>query len=89
MSHGNDPEACKRPGCLFQRSYIQARDGGYRRQRHCSKQCYVWCRRATHVAREGTEEEAAELLRLSDLLDARKTPGTYVPGVLNRDEAHY
>lgn len=80
----NQPLPCKRPGCAFQRGYEEASNGSYRRQRHCSVACYVWCRRAAHVAKQSgpeADEEAAELLRLSDLLDARPDRFEPVPGV--------
>lgn len=84
MSDDHQPQPCKRPGCRFERRYEQSSAGGYRRRTHCGGPCWVWCARARKVAAsEGpqAEAEAAELLRLSALLDARKGPAGVVPGL--------
>ncbi len=87
MSADHQPQLCKRPGCRFGRSYIKAAQGGYRRQRHCSLSCYVWCRRASGAVKHGDATEAAELLRLSDLLDTRRAPTETVAGVITGDKS--
>ncbi|MFF0837477.1 hypothetical protein ACFYWF_31580 [Streptomyces sp. NPDC003344] len=77
---------CERRSCRFPRSYRQHPKGGYRRQRHCSAECYVVARRAHGALAAGNGEEAAKLLRLIALLDARKSPLERVPEVFDRPD---
>ena len=70
--------SCQRPGCKFDRTYREHPRGGYRRQRHCSAECYVWCRRAHGASEAGNGAEAAKLMRISALLDSRKSPSDRV-----------
>lgn len=81
MSAGNQPHVCQRFGCKFSRSYRKHPAGGYRRQRHCSPECYVWCRRALGATEAGNGIEAAKLLELEKLLDARTNPRERVPEI--------
>lgn len=73
---------CRRPGCYFERSYMKDAAGKKRLKRHCGVLCYVWCRRAAGAMKYGDTDGAAELLRLSRLLDARMSPTEFVPGVV-------
>ncbi|MFD8262334.1 hypothetical protein ACFV19_26190 [Streptomyces griseoluteus] len=77
---------CQRRGCNFPRSYLPHPEGGYRRQRHCSAECYVAERRAHHALAAGNGDEAAKLLEIIALLDARKSPLERVPDVFNRPD---
>lgn len=79
---------CQRPGCEFPRGYRQHPSGGYRRQRHCSAECYVAERRAHGALAAGNGDEAAKLLQLIALLDARKSPQERVPEVFDRPDPH-
>jgi hypothetical protein len=42
----------------------------------------IWLARARAAVEKGSEDEAAELLRLSDALDARRSPLEPVPGFI-------
>lgn len=78
---------CERQGCRFPRSYRQLpAGGGYRRQRHCSAECYVVSRRAHGALAAGNGEEAAKLLQLFARLDARRSPRERVPEVFDRPD---
>lgn len=81
MSVNHQPESCQRPGCAFSRAYRLHPSGGYRRQRHCSPECYVWSRRAFGASAAGNVTEASELMELVKLLDARQDPRERVPDV--------
>ncbi|MFJ2737312.1 hypothetical protein [Streptomyces sp. NPDC087317] len=81
-------QPCRRPGCTFDRAYLKCDDGSYRRQRNCSAVCRLWFLRAKRAAKRNDVEEAAELLRLAALLDARRSPREKVPGFFKDDEVH-
>lgn len=85
MSTSNQPQPCKRPGCTFDRAYLTCDDGSYRRQRNCSAACRIWLLRAKRADKQGDSAEAAELMRLSELLDARRHPRDHVPGIFTED----
>lgn len=90
MPLDNTPQPCKRPGCEFPRRYTQSATQGYRRRQHCGGPCWVWCARARKVEVSDAPDagaQAAELLRLSDLLDARRSPNEAVPGLYLDDES--
>lgn len=75
---------CPRPGCKFPRNFKTDGLGDLKIQPNCSFACTVWLRRAKAALRgdhPNPGEEAAELLRLSDLLDARKTPREHIQGI--------
>ncbi|MGW3989084.1 hypothetical protein [Streptomyces sp. NPDC004830] len=72
---------CKRAGCRFARELRRTPHGHYKRLKMCSPHCRVWDLRAHRAAKNGNADEAAELLRLSELLDARQTPSDEVPGI--------
>ncbi len=72
---------CRRAGCTFQREVRALRDGTSRRDRTCSRECRTWLLRARRALQDGNAAEAAELLHLATLLDGRKNPTEFVPGV--------
>ncbi|MFJ8808501.1 hypothetical protein [Streptomyces sp. NPDC102490] len=53
----------------------------------CSAECSVWAIRAKWADRNGDKEEAAELMRLLALLDARRSPRERVTDVFTRGES--
>lgn len=72
---------CRRAGCPF-----PANDG----YPHCGGHCWAWSKRARIVAQASgpaAEEEAAGLLRLAALLDARNNAFAPVAGVFVHDPA--
>lgn len=77
---------CSRVGCRFPRSFRQDPNGGFRRKRHCSAECYVASRRAHGALAAGNGEEAAKLLQLFARLDARRSPLERVPEVFDRPD---
>jgi hypothetical protein len=85
--HNPEPAytTCRRPGCQFPR---QRRTHGTKRgrlQRECSTSCMIWLVRARSALEKGSADEAAELLRLSGALDARRRPEQPVPGLIKQD----
>ncbi|MEW2257244.1 hypothetical protein [Streptomyces sp. NPDC047869] len=72
---------CKRAGCRFTRGHRRTSDGQYKQLRMCSPHCRVWDMRAHRALKNGNADEAAELMRLSALLDARRSPREEVPGI--------
>lgn len=72
---------CRRPGCSFPRMFSRRRGGNYRKRPHCSQECRIWLRRAARASRNGDAVEAAEVMRLSVILDARTSPLDQVPEV--------
>ncbi len=77
---------CERPGCKWDRSYRTDRNGELRRTRHCSAECFVWCRRAHGAVAAGSGDVAVKLLWLSELLDARRSPDDRVPEVFDHPD---
>jgi hypothetical protein len=74
---------CRRTGCRFARGQRRRANGSL--TPWCGAACYTWSARARRATRAGDVVEAAELLRLSDLLDARTNPREFVPGVFLDD----
>ena len=81
------PPPCCRPGCRFVRSPRRRRDGTEDLPKHCSAECSAYMLRAKRALRHNDGVEAAELLRLSDVLDARKSKRERVPEVFTQDRA--
>lgn len=74
---------CGRPGCTFERGQRRRANGTL--TPWCGAACYTWTSRARHASRIGDSAEAAELLRVADLLDERSNPREWVPGVFLED----
>lgn len=74
---------CDRAGCRFERGKRRRANGAV--TQWCSAACYRWSVRARCAMRASDVVEAAELLRLSELLDARSNPWEFVPGVFPED----
>lgn len=85
MIHRDAP-VCKRPGCPFTRFMRTGPKGSARLSKHCSAECSVYMIRARKALRESDGEEAAELLRLAKLLDARTTQFARVSGIFTSRE---
>ncbi|GJF29162.1 hypothetical protein KNE206_18620 [Kitasatospora sp. NE20-6] len=87
MTETTTHRVCERAGCRFPRLYLPKVAGRKRkRSRYCGSQCHVWSARARRVSlMSGAEAaaDAAELLRLSVLLDARQSPDEEVAGVFD------
>ncbi|MFF9171735.1 MULTISPECIES: hypothetical protein [unclassified Streptomyces] len=79
------PQPCNRPGCRFERMRTRQRDGKYRRRQQCSPECRTWMRRAERALNGNDGAEAAELLRLSAVLDARRWPTERVAEIFEFD----
>ena len=86
MPYKTMPE-CRRPSCRFPRAPRRRRDGTEDLPKHCSAECAAFMLRAKRALRHGDGAEAAELLRLSDLLDARKNKYERVPDVFTHGRA--
>ncbi|CAL9377719.1 hypothetical protein SUDANB43_00990 [Streptomyces sp. enrichment culture] len=80
------PNLCIRPGCNFPRRPDTRANSRYRYRLDCSAECSVWALRAKWADRNGDEVEAAELMRLLALLDARRSPRDRVTDVFTKGE---
>ncbi|MGX1472398.1 UNVERIFIED_CONTAM: hypothetical protein RKD50_001206 [Streptomyces canus] len=76
---------CRRPGCVRPRGERRRRGGRSGRTHWCSAACFVWTARARVASRDADVEEAAELMRLAELLDARTNTREFVPGIFVED----
>lgn len=86
MPYATMPE-CRRPSCRFLRAPRRRRDGTEDLPKFCSAECSAYMFRARRALRHSDGGEAAELLRLSDVLDARKSKRERVPEVFTHDRA--
>lgn len=78
---------CIRPGCNFPRRPDTRPNSGHRYRLECSPECSVWLLRAKWADRNGDKVEAAELMQLVALIDARRSPLERVQGVFTKDRA--
>ncbi|MFE9684453.1 hypothetical protein [Streptomyces sp. NPDC006285] len=76
----DDPK-CVRNGCRLPVELGDTPVGRRRLRKHCGHACVVWEARARRALESGDADEARELLRLAQKLDARTHPGQDVPGV--------
>ncbi|MFF8898103.1 hypothetical protein ACF082_11550 [Streptomyces lydicus] len=77
MNRTRTSTKCRRPACRFNRQITTAATGKRRARPHCSAACCVWERHARRVVEQtgaDAERRAAEIMRVSALLDARTTP---------------
>ncbi|MEU3297327.1 hypothetical protein ABZ722_33965 [Streptomyces longwoodensis] len=86
MPYAVMPE-CRRPSCHFLRAPRRRQDGTEDLPKHCSAECAAFMLRARRALRHHDGAEAAELLRLSDVLDARKNKFQRVPEVFTVDRS--
>ncbi|MFI2258794.1 hypothetical protein OG754_26760 [Streptomyces decoyicus] len=81
MNRTRTSTKCRRQGCRFNRLITTSPAGKQKVRPHCSAACYVWERHARRVVEQtghGAEMKAAEIMRVSALLDARPAP-TNIP----------
>lgn len=74
MNRTRTSTKCRRQGCRFNRLITTSPAGKQKVRPHCSAACYVWERHARRVVEQtghGAEMKAAEIMRVSALLDAR------------------
>jgi len=76
---------CRRPSCRFLRAPRRRQDGTETLPKFCTAECAAYMLRAKRALRRKDGAEAAELLRLSDVLDARKSKHERVPDVFTHD----
>lgn len=88
MTTAQTPRPCVRPGCDFPRRPDTRPNSKYTTRLECSPQCSVWMLRAKWADRKDDAKEAAELMRLVPLLDARRHAMEQVPGVFTKHKTY-
>ncbi|MFE6471498.1 hypothetical protein ACFVGP_09085 [Streptomyces rochei] len=88
MTTSKAPKKCYRRGCDFPRRPDTRARSQYTHRLECSPECSVWVLRAKWADRNDDAKEAAELMRLSALLDARRSPMEQVPGIFTKRKTY-